>query len=1551
MSLGCNLKEIKENAFKGVQKLVKTKTISMNGDGLITFDYANSSKYKTEEQAHNVALSVQKKINNFISTQLGISETLAKDFVQMVHKNNQVTLIYSFPKSVSDAINRKQHIEEGRQKIQDEINEARQQHIEDAKRAGVDESEFEDDYLYFQYEDDFDSFMDPDVQEKLDNAIPNDFSSYHKHKVELLKKLENKYESYKTLNKNNYGTDKYKQDTYSFQNTINKLKDEIENLDIDNTEIMFQDIINEMDYLSKVLDNTDTEILGNQDVINRIDFLNQMITGQNLNGELVNYEIWNGNSYVNYDKLILSGITKLTNKLKTKEQQIIKDLMSKDIIFQAHKDTFSQEEITSLFQKRSDIWAIEELFLGINSNDDTIAATLLNTTFQTNVQKTKQFARPFVESIKSLDKKLREKKFDLENFFEKDTEGIDTGNIIHKYTRNYFRKLSNYYELNKEFNQAKKDKKQSAYAKKIAWLKENTEVIDFRKLSYFKDVYGEQYGDFFTASDEEMINYENQLKEKLGKLYDYHIEDLEKKLSEYEHYKTSEELKNTKWIGKNINSNSPWVFVQNYYSDNANNQVDYQSGENTYFTFNNSKFIEFVPVKQKIGPNNIGEVDSGFYNPDFNKIEQDEDAFSYWESIRDVYSKHINPTYASNGQNVSTLTWAKFERSFTEEMATSKGFKSFFRNLYNEVIKAAKQAFYEKGFYNEHSDIKSNYTDATQKQINKLKKFLSLKSVEEIQKMADNEKITYQDLNNYTKGLSTKEAEMTTEAYKNDLIDKIARKQVFSEYSKDLTKITTALSELASLHKSRQETQFIADMLLNYHKTIKDKNNKDRNYSNKKLQSWVSANIYNRRAVSRGNEEDGLGDTFTNFPKLLSDTEKQMKQVLESLKADSTVTVPNFSFFFDGINYSKKGKDYYQTLEGNTSQITQETFEKVMQVYIDGEIQNLGIPMTPGGLGLGIMKTIINKSLALNPVSGIFNRVDGLFANMIRDNMGDYWTSGNLKHAKRFMALANINKFAGDKLSLESKKKAQQMKTFQLLLDELALFQDKKNELDRKDKESKFNKYNEKLNIFQFAVENPEFKNQGEIVLSMLMDTVIYDNNGKAHKFFDGSGFPAYKAGTLELRDEFKNDKNKGWEDFHIDTQNIDFNQFFVQKVKIEDTIKRTQGNYATLDSIKILDTNWGKFLMLFMRWMPEHINQRFGSRKVDIIQGKKKIAGRYRGLLGNAGATGVFASIALGVGFGPIGALTGLSATIIPFVIQKWYGKNVHDETAIQNHLLDIQTTIGFMKEILIQSMNLPLKVGYSKTNLDTIIKNNRLNNNPNLNEEEAKALKGMAQESAIMITQLMTMLLLKSLLWDNDDDEEDYRRQLHNFVDNQANRSIGNMLNWSNPKTFIDENSKLAMLRYIGDAEKLLKHTSDYITKSKGTPADLMYDVTKVQPFIPIPNSVSKGLFKGEYPGLDKKEYQGSQWFDDYIKGQEYVANKELKNKRSKYKAEYEEMLRQKYEGKDFTEEQVDRMIEKRSRKRMNKYDIRKRKNETAQEALERIDFEAETEELKEK
>lgn len=1549
MSLGCNLKEIKENAFSGIQSLVKTKTISMSGDGFINFDYSNSSKYKTKEAAYNVALTVQNNIKDFISKEVGPKFT--EGWTDIIQNENSVSLKYNFPKYVESAFNRKFYIEEVRQRIENELQEAREQHIEDAKRAGIPAEEFADNYMYFQYQDDFDDMIDPDRQEKLDNSIPNDFSSYHKHKVDLLRKLEDKFESYKILNKNNYGTDKYKTDSYTFQNTINKLKDELDSLNIDDTEIMFQDVINELNYLNSILDNTSTETLGNQDIINRIDFLNQMITGKNLNGELVNLNVWNGDTYLNYDKIVVAGMTKLATKLEVKKKEIINDVLTNDIIFQAHKDNFTEEEIQSLFEKRSDINTLQNLFLGINSNNDTISATLLNTTFQTNVQKTKQYARPMVESIKEVDKKLKDADFDLENFFEKDEEGIDTGNIIHKYTKKYFRKMYEYFELKRQFNLAKKDKKAIAYDKKIAWLKTNTDVIDFRKIKYFRDLYQDQYSEFFSSTEDEMSEYEEGLKKSLGKMYDKHIQDLERKLAEYEDYRTTEELKNTKWVGKNINSNSPWIFLQNYYSDNSSSQVEYKSGANTYFTFNNSKYIEYTPKKESYNADTEKNESTGFFNENFDKIENNEDAFKYWENMREIYSKHINPTYSSMGQNISTLSWAKFERDFAEELSASKGFIGFLKTTYNEAIKAFKQAFYERGYYTDKYNIKSNYTDATNKEIGKMRKLLELKSIEDIQAMATTEGISYKNINSIVSGLTKKDEEKTREEFKRDLIDKISRKKVFAEYSKDLTKTTLALSELATLHKARQETQFIADLLLDYHRTIKDKKGKARDTSNKKLQSWVSTNIYNERAVSRGNTEDGLGDEIKRLPKLYSEIEKQLLDILKGLNNQSGDNTTNYSFSLDGVNYSKKGNSYYEIIDGKVIGSHRSSFEEALTKHINSETQKLGIYANPGSIGLGIMKSIINKSLALNPISGVFNRVDGLFANTIRDNMGDYWTAGNLKFSKRFMALANINKFVGDKMSLENKQKASQMKSFQLLLDELALFQDKKNELDRKNKESKFNKekIKEKLNMFQFAVDNPEFKNQGEIILSMLMDVRIKDNNGTEYKFFDGSGFPAYKPGTLILSDAFNNEENKGWENFAINTENPALNKFFVTKLKIEDTIKKTQGNYASLDSIKILDSNWGKFMMLFMRWMPEHVNQRFGTRSVDIIQGKKKIAGRYRGMLNNAGATSIFSSIALGIGFGPVGFGIGLTAgTILPFIMQKWGKKYMNPNEDIKNHLLDAQVTVGFMKEILIQSMNLPLKVGYGKKNLDNIISNNRLNKNKNLSEAEAQALKGMAQELAIMLTQLGTLILLKSLLWDDEDDDKDFTRQLHNFIDNQVNRSIGNMLNWSNPRVFLEENSKLAMLRYLGDIEKLFKHVHAYIAKEQGSPSDLLYDFTKIQPIVPIPNTINKALTKGELPGLDKKEYQGNQWFDSYAKGDEFNDKSTLKNRRMKFKEEYEEMLRQKYQGKNIDEDRLDEIIERKAKKRMNKYDVKKKKNETSTQALERLDFDKETEEL---
>ena len=400
-------------------------------------------------------------------------------------------------------------------------------------------------------------------------------------------------------------------------------------------------------------------------------------------------------------------------------------------------------------------------------------------------------------------------------------------------------------------------------------------------------------------------------------------------------------------------------------------------------------------------------------------------------------------------------------------------------------------------------------------------------------------------------------------------------------------------------------------------------------------------------------------------------------------------------------------------------------------------------------------------------------------------------------------------------------------------------------------------------------------KNQSEIILSMLHRFKIKDKFGKEVLFFDGSGFPAYKPGTLELKDEFKynidgsiNKENIGWENFTLDEVNPTYNQFFLQTLKIEDAIKKIQGNYADRDSIQIMNNTYGKLLMTFMRWLPEHLNQRYGKREIDLIQGTENTLGRHRSLLSNAGALTIYGSIGIGATMGPTIGMIGGGGLVIGLMGTMLYQKIANNKT-LKDSILDAHVTLGFMQEILQQTVNLPLKLTYGNQSnkvVKYITKNDLLNNSKTLSKSEIAGLKGMAQESAIALGMTMLIIGLIGLVSDDEDDtvfEKEMKRQLRNTIDNLGNRCINELLKFSNPAEMVNSNSQFAMLRTISDGQKALKAINDYYTVDKGSASELVYKIYKVQPFIPIPNSLMKPL-SGSYFLLDKEEYQKGQWFD---------------------------------------------------------------------------------------
>ena len=102
--------------------------------------------------------------------------------------------------------------------------------------------------------------------------------------------------------------------------------------------------------------------------------------------------------------------------------------------------------------------------------------------------------------------------------------------------------------------------------------------------------------------------------------------------------------------------------------------------------------------------------------------------------------------------------------------------------------------------------------------------------------------------------------------------------------------------------------------------------------------------------------------------------------------------------------------------------------------------------------------------------------------------------------------------------------------------------------------------------LSDISVNNPEWKNQMEIFLSILqnvqVETVHKDENGNTifEPFFDGKDF-IYIPGTLQLKDEFKTETNiDNWEKFKEDKNGNSPQNLLVAKMKA--TKSALQGNY-----------------------------------------------------------------------------------------------------------------------------------------------------------------------------------------------------------------------------------------------------------------------------------------------------------------------------------------------------------------------------------------------------
>lgn len=1308
------------------------------------------------------------------------------------------------------------------------------------------------------------------------------------------------------------------------------IENQLEQLGNNEVDYMFHAIDQDLDNLAEALSSSNLHEV--DDVREKIEFYEKFF-----------------DSLVKMDHPSFAKLKEKSTKLKVDYGDLIKGKVIKMLenspLIQKIIDNYKEEgkdiTIEDLLKANADISWWDENLYGIisSSTGDTILPQFLFSEFNKELRRETESVQGLIDKLNAFLRRTGMKSF---NWVQSETDGKKDGYLIDLFSNKWFsawkernRLLQNFRE--NLFSGADSKVLTNSYRKLMNWYESNTHFVDFTRLRIVKDIYGSnpEYSKYFTYSDEQMLAYEENLKKQLGPRYEDTVEMILNKLQKFDELKF--ETKEDGFKNRNIASSNIWEFLnQSKNREKLNNEykklvtdiaksrkgsseqkalmarqsevlrllskpagtIDYEyvapdgSVKSSTVLFNKFDDLSILPKSTKM--ENGEKVDSGFYSKEYQDMLKDPEKVEYWSILKEM-SDYINSTYAQDPFN--RLSYPKVEQEYAERLLndveflrSNPGLKSLGR-LFGNMAHEYKSWFFEKGkSKNDESDVRSNYSD---------------KSESEIRHKA----IVYQ-----IKGMSKEDA------YKR------ARAEVIESYSDiDLNTSMKATLIEASLHNARLKTEPIAKGILKVFSDIKDKDGKDRTRANERLKYWVDKIVLNHTTAYRGStnlegkpiDNEGwlnkiiqqLGGNKwlekiqeKKLMKLLSDNDKKILKELKDVQKSGYG--PTFKIDHLGYQLQKViDADGNSQYAANGEVVTKGEFDKIFEQYIEDHIKSLGLDLNLAGIIDGVLKTVIFKGLGLNPISGIFNRVEGKHSSMIMDLTGEYWTTGNIDIANQFMFAANINKMSPDQLPVNIRGRKQEVKTFQEFINRLRVLQDRKNELQRNVEDSRFNM--QKLNLFQFAVEHPEFKNQGAIMLAIMMDEDIVDNNGNKFKLFDKdtmsfTPFTLDNYGVLQIKPEFS-------ESFTFNSEQIEN-----MVLRIEDAVSHSQGNYNQFDIMKIKKSMWGRAATVFMTWFPEHFNQRWGVRNmngdlnVNLFTGKKRQDGRFIAAYKTSKPTFFMYMLgALGISYGALGMVGLVGAGAVgAFVYQKFLKKVTSDIGRDANHAKE---SVEFFRSILIETLNYPMRMvntSYRPGKIVEDLTGGKVYSKTNLSDEQIGSLRAMSRELAIMLTWLSIKLAMGALMYDDDDDKDSPARMRYNFIQNQLSRFITTLNSWGNPHALIEDNSRIAALSYVESLWKfldvtVLDHDSKQIPKAA-------LDIS------PLPRIITKPL-QGQAPWEDKSNYDNDpninlkgltptlKWtetlYKDWDTDGEYTAKKEYNEIRNTRRKEIKKDLMSKY------------------------------------------------------
>lgn len=1363
--------------------------------------------------------------------------------------------------------------------------------------------EEQEDRIDYDYKDILFSAMPYDHTDDSSNPLdsePVNFREWKDSRVKLLDSL-NKIKNRLVNKKENRG--KLKQINIAIKN----LELELQDFDDTNPNFVHSNVVEEINTLNSLLD------LNQGDPVQAANILDTNLIRERIEAlELSLYDssLPNGDAYNFHAGLNQEQIREIATEvgnLRRKYENSLEDLLfniinNNELILQQRQHFESQgreQEFEEYVDRMRALLDPENLeynidgdslfgknFLGAGSYDSMLVE-IISITRDINKNKEAGITNLWRKQLKNAYDKIKAVKINNEHFvdklFQKDEFGVRTQKLINYITPDFYSKIKLMSSANRDFYFAKISEKASAYKDWMTVNKMNVDYIQPHKIKSFVEKYNSHpdFKEFFKYSETDMDAYEREMRVKLG---DTAFElELENQISSVTNYLNDDFISAIDKYHKN-----PIRYLENYYSDNFD-KYDTSTGE-----FLLPNYVKFIPSLEN----------SNYYNQEFREVENlgIEGFKDFYHSAKNLLD-YTRETAKSEGINVNFNDIISLRDSAGREakknLSTFGGVwldvKSILKNLFSEFYEGSLENRDNDPNYNPETDRKLNtkYSNYGFNEIQDMTDILAKKSVSELTELAKEEGITipskFKEDSSYNRA---------------KIANSIARNRVNKSISLDLFKRISYGATLAESINTRRNTMSIINVVKDYADVHNIKNAKSF------IDVWEANNILNVGYLNHELAGKVERAKMRVLPKIYTEAEKELKTLYESEKKNID---GNYNFTFKGNKYFvEKGVILKQDVDAKTvNEVSKNEAQQAYETYIEDKIKNLGKDARVGTFMFGLAWNMFRSYLWVSLPSGIKNRMAGY--NQNNEAAASFlhgFNMDDLNHARKLLGGSNIRKtinYTGlpKAIGLNNTKKAQQIDILMHLVESLGLLENVMSDIDAGDGANSFigqEKYNNfKEFMSDFAMNNPEFHNQMEILIAMMMNVEISKVDGTKVKFYDVKtrSFP-YDPKTMKLLPEFRTPENiKNWEQFVADDkgnapQSILIQQFTTTKHKLH-------GNYRPDDKIGIQSTMTGRGLTAFMKWAYENLNNQYGSKKISLATAQIDVKGRKIPLITNfplltthfimqnaAVPTAIGTTIGLATG-ATIPVIVGgiaLNAGVLGYLLVK-------NRKNIKLSWDDFGTSANYLTEILLRTVKTatltttrgminPISEGF----IEKVSNRNKATyKDRNLDFKTRQLISESAQEVAnkynMSIQFMITGLVLKALYTlatsEEGDDEEDKLKKLEaiegtlKFLINTKNNLTSDIEKWTNPSKIKDTYDEVILLRFVIDSYNKVLEAPKRYNEGKISEEEMYYNIAEgvSGPLFGTPRNLLRVFHPNRKMFSDQRIFDNDSktWMDDYL------------------------------------------------------------------------------------